>query len=99
MIDDVESHGEALSKLGAAVSVVVDLVDDSDQQLLRQRLSDVTGQYNALKFDSNSYLVDRWLEDKESQLCGLAPSGVLVSPLQVRIIIISTLSACPDSHG
>ena len=84
VIDDVESHREALNKLGAAVSVVVDLVDDSDQQLLRQRLGDVTGRYNELKFDSNSYLVDRWLEDRESQLCGLAPSGVLVSPLQVR---------------
>ena len=79
----MRSHREALNKLGAAVKVVVDLVDEGDQQLLNGQFSEVTGRYNTLKFDSNSYVVDRWLEDRETQLCGLAPAGVLVSPLQV----------------
>ena len=84
MIEDVNSHKEALSKLGAAVKVVTELVDESDQEALKDQLNQVTGQYNTLKFNSRSYPAQRWLEDRETQLCSLAPCGVLVSPIQVR---------------
>ena len=83
MIKDVESHKEALNKLGAAVKVVTDLVDESDQKALKDELNEVTGQYNTLKFNSEGYPVQRWLEDRETQLCSLAPTGVLVAPVQV----------------
>ena len=79
----METHREALSKLGAAVKVVSELVDEDDKQLLGGQLDEVTGQYNTLKFNSNGYPVERWLEDKETKLCLLAPTGVLVSPVQV----------------
>ena len=83
VIEDVETHREALNKLGAAVKVVSELVDEDDKQLLGGQLDEVTGQYNTLKFNSNGYPVERWLEDKEMKLCLLAPTGVLVSPVQV----------------
>lgn len=80
----MESHKEVLNKLGAAVKVVTDLVDESDQEALKDQLGQVTGQYNTLKFNSKGYPAKRWLEDRETQLCSLAPCGVLVSPVQVR---------------
>ena len=39
---------------------------------------------NQLVFDSSCYLVDRWLEDRSTQLSAMAPSGVLVVSLQVN---------------
>ena len=80
----MESHKEALNKLGAAVKVVTELVDETDQEALKDQLNQVTGQYNTLKFNSKGYPAQRWLEDREAQLCSLAPCGVLVSPVQVR---------------
>lgn len=79
----MENHKEALNKLGTAVEVVITMVDEADGQVLNSQLHDVTGQYNTLEFNSNGYPVERWLEDRETQLCGLAPTGVLVSPVQV----------------
>lgn len=84
MIEDVNSHKEALSKLGAAVKVVTELVDESDQEALKDQLNQMIGRYNTLKFNSRSYPTQRWLEDRETQLCSLAPCGVLVSPVQVK---------------
>ena len=80
----MNTHKEALSKLGAAVKVVTELVDESDQEALKDQLNQVIGQYNTLKFNSRRYPAQRWLEDRETQLCSLAPCGVLVSPVQVR---------------
>lgn len=87
VVEDVERHREALNKLGAAVKVVAELVDESDQQLLNCQLDEVTGQYKILKFNSRGYPVERWLEDRETRLCSLAPTGVLVSPVQVSTAV------------
>ena len=80
-----------MNKLGATVKVVTELVDENDQQLLDEndkqllagQLDEVTGQYNSLKFNSSGYPVERWLEDREGQLCSMAPAGVLVTSVQV----------------
>ena len=44
----------------------------------------MTWRYNQLVFDSSCYPVDRWLEDRSTQLSAMAPSGVLVVSLQVN---------------
>ena len=79
----MEGHKEALNKLGVAVKVVSELVDEADQKLLAGQLDEVTGQYNSLKFNSRGYPIERWLEDREVQLCSMAPAGVLVTSVQV----------------
>lgn len=74
-----------MNKLAAAVKVVSELVEESDQQLLAGQLGEVTGQYNTLKFNARGYPVDRWVEDRETQLCSMAPAGVLVTSVQVHV--------------
>ena len=52
---------------------------------LNSELQAVSFQYHSLLFQASCYPVDMWLEDCCQQLCGMAPSGVLVSPLQEQI--------------
>ena len=84
IIEEVKEHHESLESLESAVSDVLTLVEEEDdQRALSQQLEEVTQRYNRLLFDSSCYPVDRWLEDRSTQLVSMAPSGVLVVALQV----------------
>ncbi len=63
------------------------LLDESDQAELKGQLDALTGEYDALKFSCELYPVERWLEDRTQQLGDMAPTGVTVSALQVRMSI------------
>ena len=76
-------HHGALEMLEGAVGAVIPLLDESDQEELRVQLEDLTNQYNSHNFDTNYYIVERWVESKEAELIGMAPTGVQVQPLQV----------------
>ena len=79
----MEGHKKASYDLAAAVEVVTVMVDESDQQVLVGQLEKIMGQYSVLRFNSRCYLVERWLEDREAELCSMAPAGVLVSSVHV----------------
>ena len=84
IIENVRDHHESLDSLESAVSDVLTLVSEEDQKELSHQLGEVTWRYNQLVFDSSCYPVNRWLEDRSSQLSAMAPSGVLVVSLQVN---------------
>lgn len=83
VLDNVNIHKGALERLEAAVSAVVPLLDEADQEEVRGQLEDVTTQYRGHLFDSEGYLVERWIETKEAGLSGLHLTAVQTAPLQV----------------
>lgn len=79
----METHQEDLEAVEDSVSILLPLLDGSDQQELKGQLDTLTGQYDSLKFSCELYPVERWLEDRSHQLGGMAPTGVTVPTLQV----------------
>ena len=84
LIQDVDNHKEDLESLAAMVHAVLELVDEDDCKALGSQLREVTSDYDELRFDCSCYPSERWLEAHTSQLCSLAPCGVVVAPLQVQ---------------
>ena len=77
------AHRGALEKLESTVGAVIPLLDEEDQEELKAQLEDLTRQYHSHVFDSEAYLTERWLEDREAELSAMAPTAVQVTPLQV----------------
>ena len=65
------------------MNILSPLVDESDQVELKSQLEGVTGQYDSLRFDSELYPVERWVEDRTKKLAVMCPTGVTVPSLQV----------------
>ena len=98
IIKDVREHKETLEKLENAVDDLLPLVDETDQQELSSELQNVTYQYTALQFDCSCYPVERWLDNRTSQLCEMAATGVLVSPLQEQIREVQGFQKAVESY-
>ena len=81
----MKDRREVLENLEAAVNDVLSLVEEPHQQELSSQLQSLTHRYDILHFNASCYPVDRWLDDRSSQLAQMAPTGVLVSPLQEQI--------------
>ena len=67
------------------VEEVLPFLEEEHQVELNSKLQTVSFQYHRLLFKASCYPVDMWLEDRCQQLSGMAPSGVLVVPLQEQI--------------
>lgn len=76
-------HKGALERLEAAVSAVLPLLDEPDQEMLRTQLEELSHQYDGHVFECEGYLVERWVEAKEGELSGMALTAVQPPTLQV----------------
>ena len=82
-MSDVESHEKDLDSLESAVNDVITLVDEDHQSELSSRLQSVSLRYRCHGFSSHCYPVERWLDEQSLQLCRMAPTGVVVTEIQV----------------
>ncbi len=87
LIENVEAHREDLEAVEDSVNILLPLLDEPDQQLLKQQLDTLTGEYDSLKFNCELYSAERWLEGCSQQLGGMAPTGVTVPAIQVCTLI------------
>ena len=96
VVEDVDLHKGSLDRLEAAVGAVLPLLDEPDQDQLRAQLEDLTNQYNCHAFNSEGYLVERWVEGKEAELVAMAPIAVQPPAVQVSFTIF-ILTFCKTS--
>ena len=88
VIQDVENHRRDFDKLEDAIKSVIDIADECcDQQTLSDLLTRVTERFNALGFQARSYVAQKWLEDKETQLDGMTQAifSLHVSSLYMKV--------------
>ena len=85
---DVESHIINFNKLKLAFQSVIDIVDEYHKPTFSSQLDEVTECFNTLRFNASSNAVQRWLEDKETQLGSMA--RVIVLPVHVSFVASST---------
>ena len=83
LVSDVESHEKDLDSLESAVNDVITLVDEDHQSELSSRLQSVSLRYRCHGFSSHCYPVERSLDKQSLQLCRMAPTGVVVTEIQV----------------
>jgi len=67
------------------VEEVQPLLDDSDQEELKQQLDALAASFHQHLFGCEAFMVEQWVEDREAELVAMATSAVQVQPLQVRI--------------
>ncbi len=91
IVEDVDLHKGSLERLETTVGAVLPLLDEPDQDQLRAQLEDLTNQYNCHSFNSEGYLVERWVEGKEAELVAMAPTAVQPPALQVQYYSILAL--------
>lgn len=66
------------------MEAVLPLLDEEDQEELKEKLDEVTGLFHTHMFSCEGHLVEQWIETKEVELSCMASSGVQVQPLQVQ---------------
>ena len=74
-----------MEELEYSMEDVLPLLDEQDQEKLKDKLDEVANEFNVHLFASESQLVKQWMEDKEAELSCMAPCGVQVQPLQVHV--------------
>ena len=75
----MESHKLSFKELERATQSVLDTVDEHHKPILKGWLDEVTERFNALRFNARSYAVQRWLEDKQTQLGNIARVNIVQS--------------------
>lgn len=80
------------------MGAVLPLLDESDQEQLRAQLEDVTGQYKSHVFDSEAYLSERWLEEKEAELDAMGLTAVQPSLVQDQLREVQDFLAQVDKY-
>ena len=86
--DDALGQKKSLEALEVSVEVVLPLLDDADQEEVKGQLEAVTADFQRHVFDSEAFLVEQWVEDREAELVSMARSAVQVQPLQVSCAVI-----------
>jgi hypothetical protein len=75
----VEGHKASLNELKRETQSVLDIVDGYHKPILKGRLEEVTEWFNTLRFNSKSYAIQTWLEDKEIQLGNITRVNIVQS--------------------
>ena len=81
----MENHKTNFNNLKMGIQSVLDIVDEYHKLTVKIQLDDVTEQFDALRFNARSYAVQRWLDDKETQLDNMTRVNIVL-PVHVSLM-------------
>ena len=81
----MESNKTNFNKLTMGIQSVLAIVDEHHKPTVRIQLDNVTEEFNALRFNARSYVVQSWLKDKETRLDNTTRVNIVL-PVHVSLM-------------